>query len=270
MCRWRTRWPRCAKRPARAGVALTIAEAAARLVLRGWSPSEGTDRESDPECDEAEAKTVLDGAGPSGCLPGQESPGQRYRAFAPTGFEPIRCPGRTDCSTAGGPRRLIKSAAVDDRLIPHNPCRSSSVKAPEPEPRRIVPWQPGRVLVVRSALPERHRAMVDPAAGAACDRAKCWASPLTTSTSPRAWFTPRPTGQAHCRTAGVRAARGRQDAHRPVARERRAVARASRRAAVSDGCVSAVAIGRRLSAHRIRALLRHRGTAGVTVVDLDP
>ncbi|WAU85027.1 site-specific integrase [Streptomyces sp. Qhu-G9] len=57
------------------------------------------------------------------------------------------------------------AAAVDDRLIPHNPCRSSSVKAPKPEPRRIAPWVPERVLAVRSALPERYRAMVDVAGG---------------------------------------------------------------------------------------------------------
>lgn len=56
-------------------------------------------------------------------------------------------------------------AAVDDRLIPNNPCRSSSVKAPKPEPRRIVPWRPERVLAVRSALPERYRAVVDLAGG---------------------------------------------------------------------------------------------------------
>ncbi|MFG2119567.1 tyrosine-type recombinase/integrase [Streptomyces sp. NPDC048710] len=57
------------------------------------------------------------------------------------------------------------AAAVDDRLIPHNPCRSSSVKAPKPEPRRIVPWQPARVLAVRAALPERYRSAVDLAGG---------------------------------------------------------------------------------------------------------
>lgn len=56
-------------------------------------------------------------------------------------------------------------AAVDDRLIPENPCRSSSVKAPKPEPRRIVPWPVERVLAVRSALLERYRAMVDLAGG---------------------------------------------------------------------------------------------------------
>ncbi|WP_328865480.1 tyrosine-type recombinase/integrase [Streptomyces sp. NBC_00304] len=57
------------------------------------------------------------------------------------------------------------TAAVDDRLIPHNPCRSSSVKAPKPESRRIVAWTSERVLAVRSALPERYRAMVDLAGG---------------------------------------------------------------------------------------------------------
>ncbi|MGW0628969.1 tyrosine-type recombinase/integrase [Streptomyces sp. NPDC002758] len=59
----------------------------------------------------------------------------------------------------------LLGAAVDDRLIPHNPCRSSSVKAPKLEPRRIVPWRPERVLAVRLALPERYRAMVDLAGG---------------------------------------------------------------------------------------------------------
>ncbi|MGI5457866.1 tyrosine-type recombinase/integrase [Streptomyces sp. CA-249302] len=57
------------------------------------------------------------------------------------------------------------AAAVDDRLIPHNPCRSSSVKAPKLEPRRIVPWRPERVLAMRAALPERYRGMVDLAGG---------------------------------------------------------------------------------------------------------
>ncbi|MFG3247028.1 tyrosine-type recombinase/integrase [Streptomyces sp. NPDC048187] len=57
------------------------------------------------------------------------------------------------------------AAAVDDRLIAHNPCRSSSVKPPKPEPRRIVPWRPERVVAVRSAMPERYRPTVDVAGG---------------------------------------------------------------------------------------------------------
>ncbi|KOG19680.1 tyrosine-type recombinase/integrase [Streptomyces viridochromogenes] len=57
------------------------------------------------------------------------------------------------------------TAAVDDRLIPHNPCRSSSVKAPKLDPRRIIPWQRERVFAVRSALPEQYQTMVDLAGG---------------------------------------------------------------------------------------------------------
>ncbi|MQY34902.1 putative prophage phiRv2 integrase [Streptomyces sp. RB17] len=57
------------------------------------------------------------------------------------------------------------TAAVDDRLIPENPCRSSSVRAPKLDPRRTVPWSRESVLAVRSALPEQHRAMVDLAGG---------------------------------------------------------------------------------------------------------
>ncbi|MBJ6634685.1 tyrosine-type recombinase/integrase [Streptomyces sp. I5] len=57
------------------------------------------------------------------------------------------------------------AAAVDDRLIPNNPCRSSSVKAPKAEPRRVVPWRPERVLAVRAELSERYRATVDLAGG---------------------------------------------------------------------------------------------------------
>jgi len=57
------------------------------------------------------------------------------------------------------------TAAVDDRLISENPCRSSSVRAPKLDPRRIVPWPRERVLAVRSALPEPYRPMVDLAGG---------------------------------------------------------------------------------------------------------
>ncbi|MET9121632.1 site-specific integrase [Streptomyces sp. NPDC004528] len=57
------------------------------------------------------------------------------------------------------------AAAVDDRLIPHNPCRSPSVKAPKLESRRIAPWARERVLAVRSELPDRYRVMVDLAGG---------------------------------------------------------------------------------------------------------
>jgi integrase len=57
------------------------------------------------------------------------------------------------------------TAAVDDRLIPEKPCRSSSVRAPKLDPRRIVPWPRECALAIRSALPEQYRAMVDLAGG---------------------------------------------------------------------------------------------------------
>ncbi|WP_075779086.1 tyrosine-type recombinase/integrase [Streptomyces acidiscabies] len=57
------------------------------------------------------------------------------------------------------------TAAVDDLLIPSNPCRSNSVKVPKLDPRRVVPWERERVFAVRDALPEAYRAMVDLASG---------------------------------------------------------------------------------------------------------
>ncbi|MFF4649687.1 tyrosine-type recombinase/integrase [Streptomyces sp. NPDC001380] len=57
------------------------------------------------------------------------------------------------------------NAAVDDRVIPHNPCRSSSVRAPRLDARRVVPWRGKQVLAVRAALPERYRPIVDLAGG---------------------------------------------------------------------------------------------------------
>ena len=56
-------------------------------------------------------------------------------------------------------------AAVDDGLIPKNPCRAKSVKAPKPLPRRVKPWIPARVFAVRAGLPKRFRAMTDLGAG---------------------------------------------------------------------------------------------------------
>jgi integrase len=59
----------------------------------------------------------------------------------------------------------VFSAAVDDGLIGKNPCRAGSVKAPRLDPHKVVPWTREQVMVVRAALPERYRAMVDVAAG---------------------------------------------------------------------------------------------------------
>ncbi|MFE6869887.1 tyrosine-type recombinase/integrase [Kitasatospora sp. NPDC057692] len=57
------------------------------------------------------------------------------------------------------------TAAVEDRLIPNNPCRSTSVRAPKLAPRRLVPWVRERVLAVRTTFPACYRPMVDLAGG---------------------------------------------------------------------------------------------------------
>ncbi|WP_062207541.1 site-specific integrase [Streptomyces sp. NBRC 109706] len=61
--------------------------------------------------------------------------------------------------------RAVLSAAVDDGYLTRNPCDARSVRPPSPEPKRVVPWEPGRVFAVRAALPPRAQAMVDLAAG---------------------------------------------------------------------------------------------------------
>ncbi|MFF8915716.1 tyrosine-type recombinase/integrase [Streptomyces sp. NPDC015032] len=59
----------------------------------------------------------------------------------------------------------VFTAAVEDRVIRVNPCSARSVKAPRLDPRKIKPWTADRVKAVRAELPERYRALVDPAAG---------------------------------------------------------------------------------------------------------
>ncbi|MEU5197566.1 site-specific integrase [Streptomyces scabiei] len=59
----------------------------------------------------------------------------------------------------------VFTAAVEDRIIRENPCRSRSVKAPRLEPRKVKPWSAERVMAVRAALPEQYQALVSVAAG---------------------------------------------------------------------------------------------------------
>ncbi|GAA4866258.1 site-specific integrase [Kitasatospora terrestris] len=61
--------------------------------------------------------------------------------------------------------RAVLSAAVDDGLLSRNPCSAKSVRPPAVEARRVIPWLPEQVFVVRSALPDRYRAMADLGAG---------------------------------------------------------------------------------------------------------
>ncbi|WP_328399621.1 site-specific integrase [Streptomyces sp. NBC_00390] len=57
------------------------------------------------------------------------------------------------------------SAAVDDALLPKNPCQARSVQTPKGSQPRVTPWTAKQVLSVRGALPEHLRATVDVGSG---------------------------------------------------------------------------------------------------------
>lgn len=59
----------------------------------------------------------------------------------------------------------IFGAAVDDDLLPRNPCRQASVRQPTVQARKVVPWTAARVLAVRDALPKRYQIVDTLAAG---------------------------------------------------------------------------------------------------------
>lgn len=59
----------------------------------------------------------------------------------------------------------ILGAAVEDGMIPRNPCASQAVRAPAVEQHKIIPWTTERVAAVVAAHPERWRAVPVVAAG---------------------------------------------------------------------------------------------------------
>jgi integrase len=66
----------------------------------------------------------------------------------------------TDRKVAFAKVSTIFTAAVDDELIPKNPCKAASVRRPWPDPKKLVPWTRERVLAVRNELPERYHLVV--------------------------------------------------------------------------------------------------------------
>jgi integrase len=72
----------------------------------------------------------------------------------------------------------VLTAAVDDGLIPRNPCRASSVTAPKPSGERVTPWTAKQTFAVREALPARYRAMVDLGAGCGLRQGEIFGLPL--------------------------------------------------------------------------------------------
>jgi integrase len=55
----------------------------------------------------------------------------------------------------------ILDAAVDDGLIPSNPCKARSVRSVQVPKRKLVPWLPAQVASIRAGLPARQQAIVD-------------------------------------------------------------------------------------------------------------
>ncbi|WP_432010440.1 tyrosine-type recombinase/integrase [Streptomyces cucumeris] len=72
----------------------------------------------------------------------------------------------------------LLSAAVDDGLMPRNPCLARSVKGPTAPPSKVVPWTAEQVFAVQAALPERYRAMVDVGAGCGLRQGEIFGLPL--------------------------------------------------------------------------------------------
>lgn len=54
----------------------------------------------------------------------------------------------------------VFTTAVDDELIPKNPCKAPSVRKPRSDPKKLAPWTRQRVLAVRDELPERYQLVV--------------------------------------------------------------------------------------------------------------
>jgi hypothetical protein len=84
----------------------------------------------------------------------------------------------------------ILGMAVEDGLLPKNPCKSKSVKLPTATKKKILPWPLERVRAVIEGLPKRFQAGGKLAFGCpVCDRGRSSASPSKTSTSRAAGFT---------------------------------------------------------------------------------
>ncbi|MEU5524796.1 hypothetical protein ABZ759_30095 [Streptomyces sp. NPDC047860] len=59
----------------------------------------------------------------------------------------------------------VLQAAVEDRRLGRNPCRSSTVRPPVAAPGRVEAWSPEQVLAVRAAMPDRYRLLLVIGAG---------------------------------------------------------------------------------------------------------
>ncbi|MEV7717477.1 site-specific integrase [Streptomyces sp. NPDC088184] len=72
----------------------------------------------------------------------------------------------------------VLNAAVDDGILRRNPCRATSVKAPQAVPTRVRPWTAEQVFAVRAALPEHYRAMADVGGGCGLRQGEIFGLPV--------------------------------------------------------------------------------------------
>ncbi|MFB6860471.1 tyrosine-type recombinase/integrase [Streptomyces virginiae] len=72
----------------------------------------------------------------------------------------------------------VLNAAVDDGILRQNPCRATSVKAPQTVQTRVKPWTVERLLGVRTALPGRYRAMADVGGGCGLRQGEIFGLPV--------------------------------------------------------------------------------------------
>ncbi|MGW5852746.1 tyrosine-type recombinase/integrase [Streptomyces sp. NPDC055254] len=72
----------------------------------------------------------------------------------------------------------VLNAAVDDGILRQNPCRATSVKAPQPMPSRVKPWTADQLLGVRAGLPAHYRAMADLGAGCGLRQGEIFGLPV--------------------------------------------------------------------------------------------
>lgn len=106
----------------------------------------------------------------------------------------------------------VMNAAVDDEVIPKNPCEGKSVKKPKPTKKKVVPWPAARVSAVRKGLPERFRVGVDLGTGSACARvsASAWRWRTSTAKSMKC------TSSGNSRRCGTRSSSRCQRTRRPA------------------------------------------------------
>ncbi|KAB2345269.1 tyrosine-type recombinase/integrase [Actinomadura rudentiformis] len=60
---------------------------------------------------------------------------------------------------------VVFMSAIDDEKIAKNPLRSSTVRIPKPDRKRVEPWTQQQISAMREELPERFKAIIDVGAG---------------------------------------------------------------------------------------------------------